>query len=150
MGTRRNYQRKVSKNDNPLQILPVAADLIDYTLNLTDNKNHFPKKIRFTIVNRIQERVLSIYEKLLEANEIFPIRNETDRIRRLELQRAALADCKMLLFYIELSRKRGYIDKGSFEYWTKKTLDVKFMSAAWYKAEQEAAEKAASAPEENQ
>ncbi len=83
MGTRRNYQRKVSKNDNPLQILPVAADLIDYTLNLTDNKNHFPKKIRFTIVNRIQERVLSIYEKLLEANEIFPIRNETDRIRRL-------------------------------------------------------------------
>ena len=150
MGTRRNYQRKVSKNDNPLQILPVAADLIDYTLNLTDNKNHFPKKIRFTIVNRIQERVLSIYEKLLEANEIFPICNETDRIRRLELQRAALTDCKMLLFYIELSRKRGYIDKGSFEYWTKKTLDVKFMSAAWYKAEQEAAEKAASAPEENQ
>jgi hypothetical protein len=56
----------------------------------------------------------------------------------------------MLLFYIELSRKRGYIDKGSFEYWTKKTLDVKFMSAAWYKAEQEAAEKAAPAPEENQ
>lgn len=128
----------------------MAADLIDYTLNLTDNKNHFPKKIRFTIVNRIQERVLSIYEKLLEANEIFPIRNETDRTRRLELQRAALADCKMLLFYIELSRKRGYIDKGSFEYWTKKTLDVKFMSAAWYKAEQEAAEKAVSAPEENQ
>ena len=128
----------------------MAADLIDYTLNLTDNKNHFPKKIRFTIVNRIQERVLSIYEKLLEANEIFPIRNETDRIRRLELQRAALTDCKMLLFYIELSRKRGYIDKGSFEYWTKKTLDVKFMSAAWYKAEQEAAEKAAPAPEENQ
>lgn len=150
MATRRNYQRKKNGNDSPLHVLPVAADLIDYTLNLTDNKNHFPKKIRFTIVNRIQERVLSIYEKLLEANEIFPIRNETDRIRRLELQRAALTDCKMLLFYIELSRKRGYIDKGSFEYWTKKTLDVKFMSAAWYKAEQEAAEKAASAPEENQ
>jgi hypothetical protein len=150
MGTRKNFQRKKPGNDSPLHVLPVVADLIDYTLNLTDNANHFPKKIRFTIVNRIQERVLSIYENLLEANEIFPIRNETDRIRRLELQRAALTDCKMLLFYIELSRKRGYIDKGSFEYWTKKTLDVKFMSAAWYKAEQEAAEKAAPAPEENQ
>lgn len=150
MGTRQNYRKNVNTNENPLQILPVAADLIDYTLNLTDNKNHFPKKIRFTIVNRIQERVLSIYEKLLEANEIFPIRNEADRARRLELQRSALTDCKMLLFYIELSKKRGYIDKGTFEYWTKRTLDVKFMSAAWYKAEQEAAEKAASAPEENQ
>lgn len=147
MGTRRNFQRKTNGNDSPLHVLPVTADLIDYTLNLTDNASHFPKKARFTIVNRIQDRVLSIYENLLEANEIFPIRNESDKAKRLELQRAALTDCKMLLFYIELSKKRGYIDTGTFDYWTKKTLDVKFMSAAWYKAEQEpAAEKAPEAP----
>lgn len=48
----------------------------------------------------------------------------------------------MLLFFIELSKKRGYIDKGTFEYWTKITLDVKFMAAAWYKAEQAPTEKA--------
>lgn len=51
----------------------------------------------------------------------------------------------MLLFFIELSKKRGYIDQGTFEHWTKITLDVKFMAAAWYKAEQapqEEAEKA--------
>ena len=28
------------------------------------------------------------------------------------------------------------IDKGTFDFWTKITLDVKFMTAAWYKAEQ--------------
>ncbi len=150
MGTRRNYQRRATGNDSPLHVLPVVADLIDYTLNLTDNAKHFPKKIRFTIVNRIQERVLSIYENLLEANEIFPIRNESDKAKRLELQRAALTDCKLLLFYIELSKKRGYIDTGTFEYWTKKTLDVKFMSAAWYKSEQEPAEKAQAGPDEEQ
>ena len=127
---------------NPLHVLPVASNLIDYTLDLTDNTKHFPKKARFTLVNRIQDHVLSIYEKLLAANEIYPIRSAEDKARRLTLQRDALTACKMLLFFIELSKKRGYIDKGTFEYWTKITLDVKFMAAAWYKAEQAPAEKA--------
>lgn len=144
MGTRQNYQRNQRKADaaeNPLHVLPVASKLIDYTLNLTDNAKHFPKKVRFTLVNRIQDHVLSIYEKLLAANEIFPIRSAEDKTRRLSLQRDALTACKMLLFFIELSNKRGYIDKGTFEYWTKITLDVKFMAAAWYKAEQAPAAK---------
>lgn len=136
MGTRRNYQRKENGVDSPLHVLPVASKLIDYTLNLTDNTKHFPKKVRFTLVNRIQDHALSIYEKLLAANEIYPIRNEEDKVRRLTLQRDALTACKMLLFFIELAKKRGYIDKGTFDFWTKITLDVKFMTAAWYKAEQ--------------
>lgn len=139
MGTRRNYQRKTNGNDSPLHVLPVASNLIDYTLDLTDNVKHFPKKVRFTIVNRIQDRVLSIHDNLVDANEIFPITSEQGRIDRLSFQRKALTDCKKLLFLIELSKKRGYIDAGTFDYWTKLTLDVKFMTAAWYKAEQQAA-----------
>lgn len=81
-------------------------------------------------------------KKLLAANEIYPIQNEEDNVRRLSLQRDALTACKMLLFFIELSKKRGYIDTGTFDYWTKITLDVKFMAAAWYKAEQVPAEEA--------
>lgn len=142
MGTRRNHQRKTNGNDSPLHVLPVATNLIDYTLDLTDNTKHFPKKVRFTIVNRIQDRVLSIRENLVDANEIYPILTEQDRTDRLILQRKALTDCKKLLFMIELSKKRGYIDTGTFDYWTKLTLDVKFMAAAWYKAEQTAAEEA--------
>lgn len=142
MGTKRNFQRKTNGNDSPLHVLPVASKLIDYTLDLTDNTKHFPKKVRFTIVNRVQDRVLSIYEKLLAANEIFPILTDQDKVDRLTLQREALTDCKMVLFYIELSKKRGYIDTGTFDYWTKLTLDVKFMAAAWYKAEREPKEDA--------
>ena len=126
MGTRRNYQRSSNKNESPLHVLPVADKLIDYTLDLTDNANRFPKKVRFSIVNRIQGHVMAIYDDLLEANEIFPIRDEADRLERLHM--------------IELSKKRSYIDKGTFDYWTKLTLDVKFMTAKWYKAEQETAE----------
>lgn len=148
MGSKRNYQRKTSGTDSPLHVLPVAAKLIDYTLDLTDNTKHFPKKIRFTIVNRVQDCVLSIYDNLLSANEIFPILTEQDRVERLALQRKALTDCKRLLFFIELSKKRGYIDTGTFDYWTKLTPDVKFMAAAWYKAEKEPKTDAEKADEE--
>lgn len=48
MGTRRNYQRSSNKNESPLHVLPVADKLIDYTLDLTDNANRFPKKVRFS------------------------------------------------------------------------------------------------------
>lgn len=137
MGTRRNYQRTSNKNDSPLHVLPVAEKLIDYTLDLTDNAKRFPKRVRFSITNKIQGHVMAIYDGLLEANEIFPIRTEADRTERLRLQRAALTECKKLLHMIELSKKRSYIDKDTFDYWTKLTLDVKFMTAKWYKAEQE-------------
>ena len=137
MGTRRNFQRKTNGAESPLHVLPVASKLIDYTLELTDNTKHFPKKVRFSIVNRIQDRVLAIRDDLVDANEIFPILDEQDKIDRLKLQRRALTGCKKLLYLIELSKKRGYIDTGTFDYWTKLTLDVKFMAAAWYKAEKE-------------
>lgn len=140
MGTRRNYQRTSNKNDSPLHVLPVAERLIDYTLDLTDNAKRFPKRVRFSITNKIQGHVMSIYDDLLEANEIFPIRTEADRTERLRLQRTALTECKKLLHMIELSKKRTYIDKDTFDYWTKLTLDVKFMTAKWYKAEQDTAE----------
>lgn len=129
-----------NKNDSPLHVLPVAERLIDYTLDLTDNAKRFPKRVRFSITNKIQGHVMAIYDDLLEANEIFPIRTEADRSERLRLQRTALTECKKLLHMIELSKKRTYIDKDTFDYWTKLTLDVKFMTAKWYKAEQDTAE----------
>lgn len=36
---------------------------------------------------------------------------------------------------IQLSKDRGYIDSGTFDYWTKLTVDVKCMTARWYDAE---------------
>lgn len=115
MGTRRNYQRTSNKNDSPLHVLPVAEKLIDYTLDLTDNAKRFPKRVRFSITNKIQGHVMAIYDDLLEANEIFPIRTEADRTERLRLQMAALTECKKLLHMIELSKKRTYIDKDTFD-----------------------------------
>ena len=123
MGSRRNYQRsQPSKGESPLHILPVADKMIGFTLSTTDNPKRFPKKIRFSVTNKIQGHALAIMD-------------DQDKADRLKLQRAALTECKKLLHMIQLSKDRGYIDSGTFDYWTKLTVDVKCMTAKWYDAE---------------
>lgn len=138
MGSRNYHRRRedTHREQDPLRILPVAEDLIDYTLDVTDNAKRYPKKVRFTFVDRIQNIVLEVYDDLLAANEIFPIWTQKDKADRLTLQRNALTACKRLLFFVKLSKKRHYIDEGAFDTWTSKVLDVKVMAAAWYNAEQ--------------
>lgn len=79
MGSRKNYQRsQPSKGESPLHILPVADKMIHFTLTITDNATRFPKKIRFSVTNKIQGHALAIYDNLVEVNEIFPIMDDQD------------------------------------------------------------------------
>ena len=109
MGSRKNYQRsQPSKGESPLHILPVADKMIHFTLTITDNATRFPKKIRFSVTNKIQGHALAIYDNLVEANEIFPIMDDQDKADRLKLQRAALTECKKLLHMIQIRCAKLY------------------------------------------
>ena len=52
-----------------MKVFDKAQILIEYTINITDNTNRFPKKARFTFVDRMQNLVLDVYTKLSMANE---------------------------------------------------------------------------------
>lgn len=41
-------------NNNEFLLLVKAKDLAKYTMKVTDNPKRFPKKYRFTFVNRMQ------------------------------------------------------------------------------------------------
>lgn len=121
--------------ENELTVLIKAKDLIRYTFNITDSKK-FPKKARFTFVNRLQDKVLTVYECLLEANEIFP-RSPAEKEERRKLQSKALSTIKQILFLIELSFEKQYISAQNCEVWIKAVLDVKYTAAAWMKKDKE-------------
>ena len=129
-------RRRVNKQSNELAVFAKCRDLITYTLNITNNTKRFPKKVRFTITNRIQDQVIDLYESLLVANEIYP-RNESERYEREKMQRKALTQCKVLLFLIDLSFQRKFINERSCEYWTKLVLNVKYMTAKWMKVDKQ-------------
>jgi len=105
-----------------------AQALAEHTLKVTSNCNRYPKKYRFSLVDKMQNKSLEIYECIMEANR-------TDlryfKRERSELQTRAITYCDQLEFYIELSHKLGIINEKSMEYWSKMVADVKHMTIAW-------------------
>lgn len=114
--------------DNELKVILKAKDLCEHTLRITSNCNRYPKKFRFSLVDKMQIKALEIYEYLYEANRT----DLKDYAReRSELQTKAITHCDELLFYIELSHKLNIINVQSMEYWSKMVTDIKHMSIAW-------------------
>ena len=111
-----------------LQVILKAEELAEHTLRVTSNCNRYPKKWRFSLVDKMQNKALEIYEFLHEANR-------TDLRaygrERSELQTKAITYCDELLFYIELSYKLNIINDKSMGYWSKMVTDVKRMAIAW-------------------
>lgn len=103
-----------------------------YRSGLRFRRVRYPKKYRFTLVNRIQDKAVDIYECVLEANEL-DLRDAQEYRQRQKLQAKALTYCKELLFFIELSQEMGFISMSSCEYWSKLALEVKYMTTAWKK-----------------
>lgn len=86
--------------DTELQVIVKAKQLAAHTLKVTSNCNRYPKKYRFSLVDKMQIKSMDIYEALMEANRTAL----TDYKReRSELQTKAITYCDELIFYIELS-----------------------------------------------
>lgn len=111
-----------------------CKDLIVYTLQTTNNTQRFPKKIRFTITNRLQEMTLLMYENLLMANEIFPADQEDVRERKRH-QRKTLALSKQVSFLIELSLEQGRILPESASYWSGLVEEVQDLTENWMQSD---------------
>ncbi len=126
MGT----QEQGRKEPSEFNVVVKAKDLVKHSFTVTNSTQKFPKKYRFTLVNRIQERAVDIFELTLEANEL-DLRQPDEFRERQKLQAKALTYCKELLFFIELSHEMGFISFDSCEYWSKLAVEVKYMIAAW-------------------
>ena len=122
---------------NEFILITKAKDLVKHTFLMT-NDRRFPKKYRFTVVNRLQDLVIDIFQHIQEANELDLADPQEFRERRYD-QKKALTKCKTVLFLIELSFERELISKDQCAAWTKAVLDVKYMTAKWRKQDQQRA-----------
>lgn len=118
----------MSSNSEELQVIVKAKELAKHTMQLTSNANRYPKKYRFSLVDKMQNKCLDIYTELFEANrtDIKDYKRE-----RLEKQTRAITYCDELLYFIELSYELNIIPKNSLEHWSKLVADVKYMTISW-------------------
>lgn len=119
-----------------LTIICKAKDLVNHTLQLTNNTKLFPKKVRFTLCQRMQNLSIQILHDIIAANEIYP-RTIAEMNTRLDLQKEVLTNCKVFLNFLDIALEQGYIDIRRCEYWTGLTTDVKNLAASWRKKDAE-------------
>lgn len=127
-------------SETDLKVIVKAKELAVHTLKLTSNINRYPKKYRYSLVPKIQDKSLDIYTVLFEANRI---NNLTNKKERLEMITKGITYCDELLFFIELSMNIGLLANKSDDpeeptqpnksaaYWSKMVSDVKYMAIAW-------------------
>lgn len=117
----------MQQETDDLQVIVKAKSLVLDTIKTTSNCNKFPKKYRFTLCDKMQNRAMMIYESLLEANRThLSYKNE-----RCGLQTKAVTYCDELLFYIEMCLELAIITPGCAENWSKLVSDIKFMTIKW-------------------
>ena len=120
--------------DSELQVILKAKELAEHTLRVTSNCNNYPKKWRFSLVDKMQNTSLDIWKYLHEANRMDL---KSYGRERSELQTQAITHCDALLFYIELSYKLNIINDKSMGYWSKMVADIKHMAIKWRRKDKE-------------
>lgn len=132
-------QGRPQRAESEFAIITKAKDLVKHTFRMASDRR-FPKKYRFSIVNRLHDLTIDIFQHIQEANELDLADPQEYRERRYE-QKKALTKCKTVLFLIELSFELELISKDQCAAWSKAVLDVKYMTAKWRKQDRERAAK---------
>lgn len=108
--------------------IPVQHDaekLCVYTLKITNNLNNFPKKYRYTLVDRILKLTFDIHDGIIKAN----IARGTERI---DFQSEIIANCTTLKFYIRMVYE-VLKPECSTTYWDKLVDKVESQVRGWQK-----------------
>lgn len=79
-----------------IKVLIDAKQLAKHSLKLTQNLNNFPKKYRFTLVDKIVRSSLDICNYIIEANS-------WQGQMRIKYQTKAVNECEKLKIYLEIT-----------------------------------------------
>lgn len=114
-------------NDSKLDVIVKSIELMKYTMTITSNRKRYPIKY-ITLVKRIQNTCMNIYEFLLDANRL---NIEIAKLERYELQTKVITACDKLSCYAELSLNLNIVGSETITHWQKLINDVKYMSISW-------------------
>lgn len=129
----------MSKHENDrtpgkYDVLQASKELAGYTLRITSNEKNFPKRYRFSVVGKIQDKAIEIADWLIMANEIYP-NTRVELERRTLYQKEARAACRSMMTLMEIAADTFGVNAGTLENWTGMARDVRNHTTAWIKAD---------------
>ena len=125
------------RGEGDLKVITVSGDLCDYTLQITSNEKHFPKRYRWNITNRIVDITMQIDDHLIYANAVYVRPDDGSLLRRQQHQLQALELTYVLLRNIDRAYRRLGIESSRIEYWTGIIRNLQRLIRGWYTKDKE-------------
>lgn len=117
------------QNKSELQVITKAKDLCTYVMTVTQKS---PKQYRYTFVGRLQNLTLSIIENLYRANDTYVVKGDVAAgEKRIEFQRAAMTDLKILCYFSMLAMEQKCILINQYEIISEKAYECQNLLGAW-------------------
>ena len=119
----------MGQKQSELTVVTKAKDLCSYIIVVTQKS---PKHFRYTFVSRMQNLALSVIENLFRANDVFVTKADTIKKKeRLDFQRSAMTDLKVLGYIALLSMEQKCILTKQYEQIAKMVTDCQNLLGAW-------------------
>lgn len=125
------------RGEGDLKVITVSGDLCDYTLQITSNEKHFPKRYRWNITNRILQITFDIDDHIIYANSVYVREGDGSLLRRQTHQLEALELTNVLLRNIDRAYRRLGIDSDRIQYWTGLIKELQKLIRGWYRKDKE-------------
>lgn len=125
------------RGEGDLKVITVSGDLCDYTLQITSNEKHFPKRYRWNITNRILQITFDIDDHIVYANSVYVRPDDGSLLRRQTHQLEALELTNVLLRNIDRAYRRLGIDSDRIEFWTGQIKELQRLLRGWYRKDKE-------------
>ena len=109
-----------------LRVLAAWTEFLEWLLMTTEK---FPKKVRFTLTNRIDNLALDLIERLIEA--------QYTKSRKRPISEANLILDKLRIL-LRISHKLAFLPHKQYEHASRKIDEVGRMLGAWGKTGQKA------------
>lgn len=122
------------RTEGDYDILQKAKEVAGYVLRITQNEKFFPKRYRFSVTNKMQEKAMDIVEKLVEAYEIYP-NSQKEFDERISRMKVARAEIRSLLTLTEVAAETFGIRASAFEHLTRLLVDLKTHLTAWIRSD---------------
>lgn len=114
-----------SPRDKEMAVFTHAKKLSEYIFVITEKS---PKKLRWSIISRLQNASVEIVENLYRANF------ERDDTARIEYQKSAAVGLKILDFYSETARKKQAITIRQTEIIARQISETTRLLNGWVKS----------------
>jgi hypothetical protein len=116
--------KKSERHDGELVHIIKAREAAEYIMHISDNDKVFPKRARYTTVNKIQGMALDLVALTVEAEEIKPSNKIEYDIRHSKLEEAQ-GLCRGILAVLDLCAVTYKIAPNRMEYATKLLTDAR-------------------------